>query len=77
MYDNVVSLLRQCHIDSRNHDVVTIRHVMQPAYHTIGQDAFMTQSIAVMKERISALLIIGYHSGVNVALLHQLRHYGW
>lgn len=51
-------------------DVVTIAHVVEPAYCTIGQDCFVSQSVAIHKERVASLLIVGYHSGANLAVHH-------
>ena len=51
-------MMTTCHYNY----VVTVAHVMKPADDSIIEHGFMSHSITVTKERISSLLVIGYHS---------------
>lgn len=51
-------MMTTCH----NNYVVTVAHVMQPADDSIIEHGFMSHAVAVTEERISPLLVIGYHS---------------
>lgn len=55
-------------VDGTDSDVITITHVVEPAYNTIGQNCFVSQSVAIHEERVSALLIVGYHARANLAV---------
>lgn len=43
-------------------DVVSVAHVMESADHSIIEHCFMSHAVTVTKERISSLLVIGYHA---------------
>lgn len=62
MISNVISSLFQMMATCYDDDVVTITHMMESADDTITKHSFVTQSITVYEERVSSLLIIGYHS---------------
>ena len=45
-----------------DNDVVPVAHVVEPADHSIIEYRFMSHTVAVTEERISSLLVIGYHA---------------
>ena len=70
MSDNVVRFLNERVVGGTYGDVVTIAHVMEPAYCTIGQNCFVSQSVAIHEERVASLLIVGYHARANLVVHH-------
>ena len=65
MYRDVVGFLLQVVSLGYNHNVVAVRHVMQPTNHTISEYGFMANPVPVCEKRISALLIVPYHLCAN------------
>lgn len=59
---NVVGSLLQMMTTGNYNDVVPVAHVVEPADNSIIEYSFMSHSVAVTKERISPLLVIGYHA---------------
>lgn len=51
-------MMTTCHYNY----VVTVAHMMEPAHHSIIKHGFMSHAVTVTKERISPLLVIGYHA---------------
>ena len=71
--DDVVRLLCEYVVGRADSDVITIAHVVEPAYNTIGQNCFVSHSVAIHEERVPTLLIVGNHSRANLALHHCSR----
>ena len=65
----VVGSLLQMMTSGNNHNVVSVAHMMESADHSIIEHCFMSHPVAVLEERISPLLVIGYHSFTDP--LHQ------
>ena len=59
---NVVGSLLEMMTTRHDNYVVTVAHVVEPADNSIIEHCFMSHSISVTKERISSLLVIGYHA---------------
>lgn len=59
-------MMTTCHYNY----VVTVAHVVEPTDDSIIKYRFMSHSVTVTKERISPLLVIGYHAFTY--LHHQL-----
>lgn len=66
----MVRLLCEYVVGRADSDVITIAHVVEPAYNTIGQYRFVSHSVAIHEERVASLLIVGYHSWANLAVHH-------
>ena len=66
----MVRLLCEYVVGRADSDIITIAHVVEPAYYTIGQYRFMSQAVAIHEERVAALLIVGYHSWANLVARH-------
>ena len=58
----VVGSLLQMMTSGNYHNVVSVAHMMESADYSIIEHCFMSHPIAVTKERISPLLVIGYHA---------------
>lgn len=61
----MVGTLFQMMTSGNYNNVVPVAHVMEPADNTIIEHRFVTHAVTVTKERISPLLVIGYHPSTD------------
>lgn len=59
---NVVGSLLQMMTTGNYNNIVSVAHMMETADNSIIKYGFMSHAVTVTKERISPLLVIGYHS---------------
>lgn len=70
MHYNPIGLLREDIMPCRENDVVAVRHVMQTADDPVIEHGLVSHPITVCEERISTLLIVGYHLTADLHLAH-------